>query len=76
MADSSGMSALESANAGVASLGFERLWQGEDSRQSFKSGYEARAGAGNIDSDFVYSRHFGRAIYTFKRDRNRFSGRF
>ncbi len=76
LADSSGMSAFESANAGVASFGFERLWQGEDSRQSFKSGYEARVGAGNIDSDFVYSRHFGRAIYTFKRDRNRFSGRF
>jgi len=70
------MSVLESANAGVASLEFERLWQGEDSRQAFKGAYEARAGAGNIDSDFVYSRHSGRATYLFNRGRNRLSGRF
>ena len=75
MPDASGMAVFESANAGVASLGFERRWEGEDYRQSFKGSYEARAGAGNIASDFIYSRHFGRALYTFKRDRNRFAGR-
>ncbi len=67
---------FESANAGVASLRFERRWGERDSRQSFKGEYEARAGASNIASDFVYSRHLGRAEYTFRRDRNRFAGRF
>ncbi len=70
--------AFESANAVVASLRFFRRWgEGEDEdRHLFRGEYQARAGAGNIASDFVYSRHLGRAVYTFRRDRNRFLGRF
>ena len=69
-------SAFESANAGVARLYFERRWGESDSRQLFKGEYVARAGAGNIASDFVYSRHVGRAAYTFRHERNRFASRF
>ncbi len=67
---------FESANAGLASLNFESRWGERGFRQSFKGEYSARAGAGNIASDFVYSRHVGRTMYTFRRDKNRFTAQF
>lgn len=68
--------AFESANAGVAALRFERQWDTRGFRHAFTGEYEARAGAGNIASDFVYSRHLGQTRYTFRKDSNRVAARF
>jgi hypothetical protein len=54
------------ANAAVASLTFEHAWKRPgDERHSVRANYELRSGNHNIDSDFIYTRHFARGEYVY-----------
>ena len=62
----------ENANAAVASLNFQRVWD-QDGRDKHEvdAGYGVRAGAHNLDSEFIYTRHFGRARYAYQHENNK-----
>jgi outer membrane protein assembly factor BamA len=59
------------ANAVVASLNFDNTWgkSGSD-RQSLQANYDFRAGNHELDSDFIYTRHYGRAEYVYGHEKN------
>lgn len=60
------------ASAGIASLNVEH----EEGRHKFDGSYRVRAATHKLDSDFVYTRHFGDARYRFRQGDNRFTARF
>jgi hypothetical protein len=59
------------ANTAIASLVFQNTWRPRDARHSLRANYELRAGNHEIDSDFIYTRHFVSGRYTYGSGRNR-----
>ena len=54
------------ANAAVASLTFENAWrQSNGEKHSVRATYDLRAGNHNLDSDFIYTRHFAFGEYVY-----------
>ena len=61
----------ETANAAVASIAYGDLWEEESgAAHSLEAAYAIRAGTRTLDSDLVYTRHFGQARYTYETGRN------
>jgi hypothetical protein len=64
---------FENANSGVASVIFEDRWEdGDDNRHQVSANYSVRAGTRNLESDFIYTKHFGEARYLFRSRQNEF----
>jgi hypothetical protein len=59
------------ANAALASLTFQNTWRTRETRQSLLAAYELRAGNHEMDSDFIYTRHFVTGQYFYASGRNR-----
>jgi outer membrane protein assembly factor BamA len=54
------------ANAAVGSVQFQNVWGGVDTdRHSLGIDYEFRAGNHQLNSDFIYTRHFAEAQYQY-----------
>ena len=63
--------ASQMASAAVASVGYDQRWrQASGSRQEVDASYELRAATTALESDLVYTRHFGRARYRSQRGRS------
>src|SRR2546426_1098185 len=43
----------------------------EKDKHEVDAGYDLRAGAHNLDSDFIFTRHLGHALYAFQHERNK-----
>jgi hypothetical protein len=62
----------ENSNAAAASLNFRGVWESSESdKHEVDAGYDLRAGAHNLDSDFIFTRHLGHALYAFQHERNK-----
>ena len=62
----------ENSNAALASLNFRGVWESsETDKHEVDAGYDLRAGAHNLDSDFIFTRHLGHALYAFQHERNK-----
>jgi hypothetical protein len=53
----------QTANAYVASAGYDGQWNRGGVRQDLDSSFELKAGSGTLESDFDYRHYFGRATY-------------
>jgi hypothetical protein len=56
----------ESVRTGTASLQYQRTLGVGNNRQQIAAGYSVRSGAGSLDSDFVYTRHYWDARYIYR----------
>jgi hypothetical protein len=62
----------QSANAFVASIDYDRGWEGRsDARHLLEAGFQARAGSHELESDFSYRRYLGQGTYRFGFGRQR-----
>jgi hypothetical protein len=64
------------SNAATASLTFENTWRRPEARHRLYVNYDLRAGNRELDSDFVYTRHWAEAQYGYAKNRTRFLIRF
>ena len=65
-------SRTEASTAAIGSLRLDRQWEpSPGNRHSVAAGYEIRAATNTLDSDYVYTRHFWDASYSFKGRRER-----
>ena len=60
------------ANAAIASLNFQNVWRkAGDDRHSLRANYDFRAGTHELDSDFIYTRHFVHTQYVYSHGENK-----
>jgi outer membrane protein assembly factor BamA len=60
------------ANAATAALNFHNIWGNSSTDKHWLDiDYDLRAGNHNLDSDFIYTRHFARAQYVYGHTRDR-----
>jgi hypothetical protein len=65
------------ANAAVASLHFLNAWRAtNDNKHGIQADYEFRSGNHNLDSDFIYTRHFVQSQYIYGNRENQLLVRF
>jgi hypothetical protein len=57
----------ETANAAVVAISYDREWEGSGSDHSVQASYEIRSGTRVLESDLVYTRHFGEVRFAFSR---------
>jgi len=63
----------QNANAGIAAVTFETDWEDSGSNDhNLSANYLARAATRNLDSDFIYTRHYGELSYKFTTRNNQF----
>jgi cell division protein FtsB len=56
----------DNANAAVASLTFQNAWgKSAELKHALEANYVLRAGNHNLDSDFIYTRHFAQVRYVY-----------
>jgi hypothetical protein len=67
---------FQNVNAGTATLTYENSWDAGRYDQHLTANYNVRAASNNLDSDFIYTRHFGDVNYRANFHHSEFVGSF